>query len=133
MSTLFTKIIEREIPGHIVAENASCSAFLDIDPLAKGHTLVVPKKEVDRLFELDDATYQELTLFAKRVAEAIEAVVPCNRVGVAVLGLEVPHAHIHLVPIQHEGDLNFSNPRVKLSEEEMEELAGKISAQVKDS
>ncbi len=133
MSTLFTKIIEGEIPGHIVAEDANCCAFLDVNPLARGHTLVVPKKEVDKLFDLDDASYQALTLFAKRVAEAIEAVIPCNRVGVAVLGLEVPHAHIHLVPIQHEGDLNFSNPRVKLSDEEMAELSKEISAQVRIS
>lgn len=133
MSTLFTKIIEGEIPGHIVAEDEDCCAFLDVNPLARGHTLVVPKKEVDKLFDLDDASYQALTLFAKRVADGIETVITCNRVGVAVLGLEVPHAHIHLVPIQHEGDLNFSNPRVRLSDDEMAEIAKEISAQVKNS
>lgn len=130
MSSIFTKIVQREIPGHIVAENANCAAFLDVNPLAKGHTLVVPKKEVDKLFDLDDPAYQELTLFAKRVAEGIEAVIPCDRVGVAVLGLEVPHAHIHLVPIRHEGDLDFSKPRVKLSDEEMESTAREIAERI---
>ncbi len=127
MSSIFTKIIQREIPGHIVAEDESCCAFLDVNPLARGHTLAVPKKEVDRLWDLDDRTYQALTLFSKRVAEGIEQVIPCDRVGVAVLGLEVPHAHIHLVPIRSEGDLNFRNPRVDLSEEEMAETASAIA------
>lgn len=130
MSSIFTKIIEREIPGYIVAENDKVCAFLDVNPLKKGHTLVVPKKEVDRLWDLDDETYQELTLFSKRVAEGIEKVIPCDRVGVAVLGLEVPHAHIHLVPIHHEGDLNFANPRVKLSEEDMDGIAKEIGAAI---
>lgn len=128
MSSIFTKILQREIPGHIVAENESCCAFLDVNPLTRGHTLVVPKKEIDRFFDLDDALYQELTLFGKRVAEGIEKAIPCDRVGVAVLGLEVPHAHIHLVPIRNEGDLNFSNPRVELSEEEMANTAEAIAA-----
>lgn len=130
MSSIFSKIIQREIPGHFVAENEKCCAFLDVNPLARGHTLVVPKKEVDRFFDLDDALYQEVTLFAKRVAEGIEKAIPCDRVGVAVLGLEVPHAHIHLVPINNEGDLNFSNPRVELSTEEMERVAEAIASGV---
>lgn len=130
MSSIFTKIIQREIPGHFVAENENCCAFLDVNPLARGHTLIVPKKEVDRFFDLDDALYQEVTLFAKRVAEGIEKAIPCDRVGVAVLGLEVPHAHIHLVPINNEGDLNFSNPRVELSTEEMEQVAEAIASNV---
>lgn len=127
MSSIFTKIIEGEIPGHIVAEDSDCCAFLDVNPLARGHTLVVPRKEVDRLWDLDDETYQALTLFSKRIAEAIERVIPCDRVGVAVLGLEVPHAHIHLVPIRSEGDLNFANPRVELSEAEMQQVAEQIA------
>ncbi len=130
MSSIFTKIIRREIPGHIVAEDADCCAFLDVNPLARGHTLVVPKKEVDRLWDLDDATYQALTLFSKKVAEGIEKVIPCDRVGVAVLGLEVPHAHIHLVPINSEGDLNFANPRVDLSDAEMREVAEQIAGKL---
>lgn len=130
MSTIFSKIVQREIPGHIVAETEELCAFLDVNPLAKGHTLVVPKKEIDRIWDLDDETYQALMLFAKRVAEGIEKVVPCDRVGVAVLGLEVPHAHVHLVPIRSEGDLNFRNPRVELSEAEMEEVAHAIGEAV---
>lgn len=127
MSSIFSKIIAREIPGHIVGETEDCCAFLDVNPLARGHTLVVPKKEVDRLWDLEDETYQALTLYSKRVAEGIEEVVPCDRVGVAVLGLEVPHAHIHLVPINSEGDLNFRNPRVQLSEDEMAATAREIA------
>lgn len=127
MSSIFSKIIQREIPGHIVAEDEHCCAFLDVNPLARGHTLAVPRKEVDRLWDLDDESYQALMLFSKRVALGIENAVPCERVGVAVLGLEVPHAHIHLVPIRNEGDLNFRNPRVDLSEDEMAETASAIA------
>lgn len=126
MSSIFTKIVQREIPGHIVAENESVCAFLDVNPLKRGHTLVVPKKEVDRLWDLDDDTYQTLTLFSKRIAEGIEQVIPCDRVGVAVLGLEVPHAHVHLVPIDHEGDLNFAKKREQVTEEEMDRIAKDI-------
>lgn len=98
--------------------------------MAKGHTLVVPKQETDYIFDLDDSLLAEMTVFAKKVASAIKAIIPCNRVGIMVLGLEVPHAHIHLVPIQKEGDLNLSNPRVKLSKEEFEEIAGKIRSKM---
>lgn len=128
MSSVFTKIIEREIPGYIVVETSDCCAFLDVNPLAKGHTLVVPKKEVDRLWDLDDETYQALTLLSKQIAQGIEKVIPCERVGVAVLGLEVPHAHIHLVPINNEGDLNFANPRVDLADAEMRAVANEIAS-----
>ena len=126
MPTIFSKIIAREIPAHIVAEDDDCIAFLDILPLAKGHTLVIPKKEVDYLFDVDDESLQKLILFSKKVAKAIERSVPCKRVGVAVIGLEVPHAHIHLIPLQSISDINFSRPKLKLSDEEMKETAQKI-------
>lgn len=128
MASIFTRIINGEIPCHKVAESEDCIAFLDISPVAKGHTLVVPKKEVDRLFDLDDATYLNLQLFAKRVAAAIEQVVPCNRIGVAVIGLEVPHAHIHLIPINRMKDMDFGNERVKLTQEELAKLAARIGS-----
>lgn len=128
VASIFTRIINGEIPCHKVAESEDCIAFLDISPVAKGHTLVVPKKEVDRLFDLDDATYLNLQLFAKRVAAAIEQVVPCNRIGVAVIGLEVPHAHIHLIPINRMKDMDFGNERVKLTQEELAELAARIGS-----
>jgi len=131
MPSIFTRIINGELPCHKVAESEDCIAFLDISPIAKGHTLVVPKAEVDRLFDLDDATYASLQLFAKKVSHAIEAVVPCNRIGVAVIGLEVPHAHIHLVPINGVHDLSFANPRVRLSQEELADLAAAIAAEVR--
>lgn len=130
MATIFSKIINREIPGHIVAEDELCIAFLDISPLTKGHTLVVPKKEVDYLFDLDEEHYLHVQKFAKKVAHALDKTVDCKRVGVAVLGMEVPHAHIHLIPLQQEGDLNFKNPRVKLSNEELNKLADSISQAV---
>ena len=126
MPSIFTRIINGEIPSFKVAENETCFAFLDINPLVKGHTLVVPKKEIDYLFDLDDDLLKQLTLFSKQVAKAIEKSVPCKRVGVAVIGLEVPHAHIHLIPINHIGDINFKNPKLKLSNEELEEIASKI-------
>ncbi len=131
MPTLFTRIINGEIPSYKVAEDDEFLAFLDVNPLKTGHTLVIPKKEVDYLFDLDDRLYQDLQLFAKRVAEAIDRAMDCKRVGVAVLGLEVPHAHIHLVPIDSEGDLNFSNQRVQLTENEMEEIAERIQGALK--
>jgi histidine triad (HIT) family protein len=127
MATIFTKIVNGEIPSYKVAENDVFLAFLDIFPLAKGHVLVIPKKEVDYLFDLDDETYAGLTLFAKKVAIAIEKVVPCKRIGMAVLGLEIPHAHIHLVPMNSEKEINFANPKLKLTEEEFKEIAEKIS------
>ena len=126
MATIFTKIINGEIPCYKIAEDDNYFAFLDIGPLAKGHTLVVPKKEVDYFFDLDDETMKGISVFAKRVALAIEKTIECKRVGVAVLGLEVPHAHIHLVPIQSEADISFSKPKLKLNAEEMESIAQSI-------
>lgn len=131
MATIFSKIIAGEIPSYKIAESDKFFAFLDINPMAKGHTLVVPKQEADYLFDLDDNWLSEMTLFAKKTAKAIERAVPCKRVGVMVIGLEVPHAHIHLIPIQKEGDMNLSNPRVKLSKEEFEEIAEKIRGEMK--
>ena len=131
MDTLFTKIIKGEIPCHKIAENDRYFAFLDISPLAKGHTLVVPKVQNDYIFALDDETVAGMMVFAKKVALAIQENIPCQRIGVAVIGLEVPHAHIHLVPISKEGDLNFTNVRCKLSDEEFREIAAKIASSVK--
>ena len=131
MDTLFTKIIKGEIPCYKIAENDRYFAFLDISPLAKGHTLVVPKIQNDYIFALDDDTVAGMMVFAKKVALAIQENIPCQRIGVAVIGLEVPHAHIHLVPISKEGDLNFTNARCKLTEEEFREIASKIAASVK--
>jgi len=128
MPSIFSKIISREIPAHIVAEDNDCIAFLDILPLAKGHVLVVPKKEIDYLFDVDDALLQKLILFSKTVSKAIEEAIPCKRIGVAVIGLEVPHAHIHLIPLQSISDINFSRPKLKLSDEEMSNIAEKIRA-----
>jgi histidine triad (HIT) family protein len=126
MPTIFTKIIHGEIPCYKIAENETCFAFLDINPLAKGHTLVIPKQETDYLFDLDDASLAALTLFSKKVALAVGKAIPCKRVGVAVLGLEVPHAHIHLVPLQTEADISFSKPKLKLEKAEMEAIAERI-------
>ena len=124
--TLFSKIVVGEIPSYKIAENESFYAFLDINPLTKGHTLVVPKIEEDYIFNLDDEALGNLMIFSKKVARAIEKSMPCVRVGIAVIGLEVPHAHIHLIPIQNESDMNFKNPKLKLSAEEMTEIAEKI-------
>lgn len=126
MASVFTRIINREIPGHIVAEDDNYLAFLDINPLAKGHTLVVPKKEIDYLFDLDDDTLSGLMTFAKRVGKAIESVVECQRIGVTVIGLEVPHAHVHLIPINQMGDMNFANPKLSFSQEDLAELTAEI-------
>ena len=131
MDTLFTKIIKGEIPCYKIAENDRYFAFLDISPLAKGHTLVVPKVQNDYIFALDDDTVAGMMVFAKKVALAIQENIPCQRIGVAVIGLEVPHAHIHLVPISKEGDLNFTNARCKLTDEEFREIAAKIASSVK--
>tara|TARA_B110000483_G_scaffold50462_1_gene62803 strand:+ start:25312 stop:25713 length:402 start_codon:yes stop_codon:yes gene_type:complete len=125
--SVFTRIVKGEIPSYKIAETADCYAFLDINPLAKGHTLVIPKKEVDYLFDLDDDLFQSLQLFAKRVSMAIKEVVTCERIGVAVIGLEVPHAHIHLVPINSIGDLNFSKPKLIVNAEEMQAIAKEIT------
>jgi histidine triad (HIT) family protein len=126
MASIFTRIINGEIPCYKVAEDENYFAFLDIFPLAKGHVLVVPKKEVDYIFNLEDDLLAGLTVFAKKVALAIEKSVPCVRVGVAVIGLEIPHAHIHLVPLNHIEDINFSRPKLKLEKEELEEIAEAI-------
>ncbi|MDY0253570.1 MAG: HIT family protein [Tenuifilaceae bacterium] len=128
MASIFSKIAAGEIPSYKVAEDDRYLAFLDINPLAKGHVLVIPKQEVDYIFDVDDKTLADMMIFAKRVALAIEKVVPCKRIGVAVLGLEVPHAHIHLVPLNQETDISFSKPRVKLTNDEFVELAQSISA-----
>ena len=127
MATIFTKIAKGEIPSYKVAENDDFYAFLDIAPMAKGHTLVIPKHiEDDYIFNLEDETYMGLCAFAKKVAEALKAAVPCQRVGVAVLGMEVPHTHIHLVPLQTEGDMDFRKKKLELSSEEFVEIASSI-------
>ena len=126
MATIFSKIIAGEIPSYKVAENEQFYAFLDINPLTKGHTLVVPKKEADYIFDLPDDELAQMHVFAKSVAKAIEKCIPCQRIGVAVLGLEVPHAHIHLVPINSETDMIFSNPKLKLTEQEFKDIASSI-------
>ena len=127
MSTVFTKIVRGEIPSYKVAETETCYAFLDINPLAEGHVLAIPKKEVDYLFDLDDHTYSDLLLFAKKVALAIKEVITCNRIGVAVIGLEVAHAHVHLVPINALHDIDFSRPKLSFTEDELQSTAEKIS------
>jgi len=124
--TIFSRIIAGEIPCYKIAEDDRFFAFLDINPLSKGHTLVVPKLEEDYIFNLDDDMLSGLILFAKKVATAIEKSIPCVRVGVAVIGLEVPHVHIHLIPINQESDMNFKNPKLKLSTEEMNDIAAGI-------
>ncbi len=118
MDSIFTKIINREIPAYIIEENDKFIAFLDVFPLAKGHTLVVPKKQVDYIFDLDEKTHSELWKFAKRISVKVNSAIECKRVGVAVIGLEVPHAHIHLVPLNNVEDINFSKPKMKLGEDE---------------
>ena len=128
MATIFSRIISGEIPSYKVAEDEKHFAFLDINPLAKGHTLVVPKKEADYIFELNDQELSDLILFSKRVAVAIEKAVPCQRVGLAVIGLEVPHTHIHLVPINKESDIYFGREKLTLTKEEFEETAQQIRA-----
>lgn len=124
--TIFSKIVAGEIPAYKVAESNDFLAFLDINPLAEGHVLVIPKKEVDYLFDLDDATYTGLQIFAKIVAAAIKKAIPCKRVGVAVIGLEVPHAHIHLIPMNNVSDLDFSRPKLSFTPQEYEAIADKI-------
>jgi histidine triad (HIT) family protein len=126
MASVFSKIVKGEIPAYKVAEDDDYLAFLDIYPLAKGHTLVIPKKEVDYIFDLDDPLYSGLFMFSKKVAKAIQSSVTCERIGMAVVGLEVPHAHIHLVPINAVGDINFSLPRLQLSKAEFQEIADGI-------
>lgn len=130
MDTIFTKIIKGEIPCYKIAENEKFFAFLDINPLAKGHTLVVPKLQNDYIFDLEDDHLAKMMVFAKKIALAIQKNVPCLRIGVAVIGIEVPHTHIHLVPINQVGDLNFANPKCKLTDEELKDIAQKIAQSV---
>jgi histidine triad (HIT) family protein len=130
--TIFSKIIAGEIPAHVVAESNEFLAFLDISPLAEGHVLVIPKKEVDYIFDLDDETYTGLQIFAKIVATAIKKAIPCKKVGVAVIGLEVPHAHIHLIPMNRVDDMNFSRPKLSFTPEELSATKDKIKAALKD-
>jgi histidine triad (HIT) family protein len=127
MATLFTRIINGEIPCYKIAENDLFIAFLDILPVAKGHTLVVPKKEIDYIFDLPEEDLQALNLFAKEVARKIQVVIPCKKIGVSVIGLEVPHAHMHLIPINHIHDMNFEKERLKFTTEEYTELCEAIS------
>lgn len=127
MASIFTKIVNGEIPSYKVAEDENYYAFLDINPLAAGHTLVIPKREVDYIFDLDSEEFKGLWAFAQKVAKAVGEAVPCKRVGVAVLGMEVPHAHIHLVPLQSEADLDFRKEKVQLSKEEFAAVTEKIS------
>lgn len=127
MSTIFSKIVAGEIPAHKVAENDHFLAFLDINPLAKGHTLVIPKKETDYIFDIEDQEYQDFFLFAKKVARSIKKCIQCEKVGIAVIGLEVAHAHIHLVPINSIYDIDFSKPKLKLSPDEFKMIANRIT------
>ena len=130
MASIFTKIVNGEIPCYKVAEDEHFLAFLDINPTAKGHTLVIPKKEVDYLFDLDDALLADMILFAKRVAKALDKTIECKRVGMLVVGTEVPHAHIHLIPFQSERQMDLGAAKLNLTSEEMAEIAGRIAAAV---
>jgi histidine triad (HIT) family protein len=130
MASIFTRIVQGDIPCYKVAEDDRYLAFLDINPLAKGHTLVIPKQETDYIFDLGTDEYQGLFLFAREIAHAMKKVIPCERIGVAVLGLEVPHAHIHLVPINGIYDIDFSKPKLKLTPEEFSGIASEIAAQI---
>lgn len=131
MASIFSKILAGEIPCHRIAESANCLAFLDVFPLVEGHTLVIPKKEIDYIFDLDDELLSELHIFSKKVALAIGRAVPCKRVGIAVIGLEVPHAHIHLVPLNQVGDINFSKEKLKPTAESLKEMAARISGEMR--
>lgn len=127
MPTIFTKIVTGEIPSYKIAEDEKFYAFLDINPIAKGHTLVIPKKEIDYLFDMEDDLFLELFLFAKKVAIALKRAIPCEKVGVAVIGLEILHAHIHLIPLKTMEDINFSRPKLKLSHEEFKDIVEKVT------
>lgn len=128
MASVFSRIVSGEIPAYKIAENENFLAFLDVNPLAKGHTLVIPKAEIDYIFDLEDSDYLDLMAFAKKVAVALRKSVPCIRIGVAVIGLEVPHTHIHLIPLNTMSDINFSLPKLTLPTEVMQETAAKIKA-----
>lgn len=131
MASIFTKIINREIQGHIIAEDDQYIAFLDVNPLVKGHCLVVPKKETDYIFDMEDNALAGLHVFSKKIAHAIKNAIPCRRVGVAVIGLEVPHVHIHLVPLNSMDDINFNRPKLKPSQEELKATAAEIQEQIR--
>ena len=133
MESVFSKIAKGEIPSYKVAEDDRYFAFLDINPLAEGHTLVIPKKETDYIFDLNESEYTGLFLFARKVAEAMRKVIPCERIGVAVIGLEVAHAHIHLVPLNSIYDLDFKKPKLKLGQEKLKSIAGKIAEALRDA
>ena len=126
MPGIFTRIINKEIPAHIVAEDDKYLAFLDISPLAEGHTLVIPKQEVDYLFDIDDDLLGGMMIFSKKVAKALRKSVQCRRIGVAVIGLEVPHAHIHLIPLNNVDDVNFGRPKLKMTQEQLQQVAESI-------
>lgn len=128
MASIFSKIAKGEIPSYKIAETENCFAFLDISPIAKGHTLVIPKQEIDYIFDVEDNLLSELNIFAKKVAKAIQKAYPCPKVGIAVVGLEVPHAHIHLVPLNSVGDLDFKREKLEFSKEEFEEIANNIKS-----
>jgi histidine triad (HIT) family protein len=128
--SIFSKIVSGEIPAHVVAETTEFMAFLDVNPLVMGHVLVIPKKEIDYIFDMDDESYFGITLFAKIVAKGLKKAFPCRKVGVAVIGLEVPHAHIHLIPMNNVSDMNFAKEKLKPSQEELAEAAIKIKAQL---
>lgn len=130
MSSIFSKIVDGEIPAHVVAETTEFLAFLDVNPLTMGHLLVIPKKEIDYIFDMDEESYFGLTLFAKIVAVGLKKAFPCVKVGVAVIGLEVPHVHIHLIPMNNVSDMNFSKPKLNPTQEELAEAAIKIKAQL---
>jgi histidine triad (HIT) family protein len=126
MASIFTKIVKGEIPAYKIAEDENFLAFLDVFPLAKGHVLVIPKQEIDSIFELSDESYANIWLFAKNTAKALKRAIPCKRVGIAVIGLEVPHAHIHLIPLQNVEDINFSKPKLKVEDAELKGIAENI-------
>jgi histidine triad (HIT) family protein len=130
MATIFSKIVSGEIPSYKVAEDENFLAFLDINPLAKGHTLVIPKKEINYIFDIEDAEYQQYFLFAKKVAKSIKKCIQCEKVGIAVIGLEVAHAHIHLVPINSIYDIDFGKPKLKLGDEELKMIAERIASKI---
>lgn len=132
MASIFTKIVKGEIPSYKIAEDEHFYAFLDINPLVKGHTLVIPKKEVDYLFDLDDKTLGDLHIFAKKVAKAIQSAIPCIRVGTLVIGTEVPHAHVHLIPFNDEAELNIKRPKLTFKDEEFSQIAAKIRSYIKE-
>lgn len=133
MASIFTRIVKGEIPSHKIAETKDFFAFLDISPLVRGHTLVIPKEEIDYLFDIQSDLYSGLMLFAKDVSKAIKSAIPCTKVGLAVVGIEVPHAHIHLIPVNGVGDMNFSKPKLQLAKEEMAETAKRISEAYRQS